>query len=57
MSVQAAKGTPWTGDRLTLFIYLFIYNMHLVIVAMVQMQRSENGSQKSLLSSCAGSGN
>lgn len=57
MSVQAAKGTPWTEDRLTLFIYLFIYNMHLVIVAMVQMQRSENGSQKSLLSSCAGSGN
>lgn len=48
MYVQAAKRTLWTGDWLTLFIYLFIYNMYLVFIATVQMWRSEDGSQKSL---------
>lgn len=44
MAVQAAKRILWTGDWPTPFIYLFIYNMYLVFVAMVQMWRSEDGS-------------
>lgn len=39
-------------DWLTPFIYLLIYNMYLVIVAMVQMWRSEDGSQVTSLLPC-----